>query len=214
MIRINKVYTRGGDGGETSLIGGKRVRKDCPRITVCGQVDELNAFMGWAAVLAQARRPEPAAKAARSEAPGMEAKGPPAQLAADLCLKLKIVQNELFDLGCSLASSPANQTLPTATITSTQVERLESWIEQGTKILPELTSFVLPGGGELNAVLHVCRAVCRRTERSAVKLDSQEPIPRVVLMYLNRLSDWLFVAARQAAKECGAQELLWQPGRG
>lgn len=191
-IRINRVYTRGGDKGETSLVGGERVPKDALRIEAYGTVDELNAALGVAVV--ELRRSRFSAEdRARLDA---------------LLLRL---QSELFDVGADLATPQAKRDPRQAVIEPHHAAALEPVIDGFNEGLPELTSFVLPGGGAVSAQLHVARTVCRRAERVVTALRRQEPIGDGCLVYLNRLSDLLFVLSRWAAKAAGEPETLWKP---
>jgi len=200
-IRINRVYTRTGDRGETGLVGGRRVGKDDPRIDCYGTVDELNATVGLARLHSQV----PGASHATTS--GAEAEPSVAELDAILAR----VQSELFNLG-SLLATRAEDVRPTQPVISPRhVEALEREIDRFNQDLPELRSFVLPGGGALGAYLHLCRTVCRRAERLAVALSRSETVPDVAIHYLNRLSDALFVWARFAAKATQQPEILWQP---
>lgn len=178
-----RIYTRSGDGGETGLLGGGRVPKDHARVEAYGTVDELNAVLGLAR--AACRHPELDARLAR-------------------------IQGELFALGADLAD--ARSEVP-ARLGASAVERLEREIDAMDAELPPLHRFVLPGGGELGARLHLARTVCRRAERRVVRLAAVAPVPRDALRYLNRLSDWLFVAARWANARDGAAEVTWEPER-
>jgi cob(I)alamin adenosyltransferase len=182
-VRLDRIYTRGGDSGETSLGDGTRVPKSHPRIDAFGTVDELNALLGLAL------------------AHGV----PPAFLPW-----LQRVQNELFDLGADLAVPLADAKRERLRVTAEQVERLEELCDRVNADLEPLRSFVLPGGTEAAALLHVARAVCRRAERLVVALDATEPVNPAALAYLNRLSDLLFIFARAA--NAGAPEPLWKPG--
>ena len=188
-IRINRVYTRTGDGGKTGLVGGHRVDKDDLRIECFGTVDELNATIGMAR---------------------LHCVGGPASIAA-LDVILARVQNELFNLGSQLATRAEDLRPTQPVIADRHVQALESEIDAHNADLPELRSFVLPGGGALGAHLHLCRTVCRRAERLAVSLAHKETVPEVAIRYLNRLSDALFVWARFAAMATGQAEVLWQP---
>lgn len=185
MVRINKLYTRTGDTGSTRLAGGAQVRKDSRRIEAIGEVDELNTHVGIARTVA-------------------ETQGSP------LLPWLEQIQNELFDLGADLAA-PAERQPEGGNITAELVTRLEGWIDECTSLVPELRSFVLPGGSPLNAQLHLCRAVCRRAERRVVALASGEHVAPVIGTYLNRLSDLFFALSRRATVEEGAAEYLWIP---
>ena len=189
MVKINKIYTRGGDKGETQLVGGTKVSKDDLRVHAYGDVDELNCLIGAARTLAVEQK-----KNSLSE-------------------QLAKLQNELFDLGSELATQAGQEWEGMLTIEATHILRLESWIDELVKDLPELRSFVLPGGTQLNAVLHHARCVCRRAERHVVSLGREESVSEFVLQYLNRLSDLLFAMARAESKASNAQEFLWQPGK-
>lgn len=191
-LAINRVYTRRGDAGETSLVGGQRVRKDDLRIECYGTVDELNAFLG------AARR---TAEEQQTQFPSL----------ARLAITLKRVQHELFNLGSILATLPEDVHPRQARVTSAEIERLEEEMDQALVVLPALRSFVLPGGSRLNAELHICRTVCRRAERLCVALAREQQVDSDTLKYLNRLSDALFVWSRWASRETGSTETLWQP---
>jgi len=188
-IRITKVYTKAGDGGDTHLAGGQKRAKTDPRIEAYGTVDELNATLGLAAVTAAA-----------------------VPATAELGRKLERIQNELFDLGSMLAVLPEDRVPQMATVTAADIGRLEAEIDAMNDSLPTLKSFVLPGGGELGARLHLARTVCRRAERRALSLHAIEAQDETLVPYLNRLSDWLFVASRHAAASLGVAEVLWHPG--
>ena len=180
-VRLTRIYTGGGDRGETSLGDGTRVPKlDC-RIAAFGAVDELNSLLG--VVLA-------------------------ADVLDDLREVLVRVQNELFDLGADL-SVPFGVT-DRLRVTHDQITALERDCDRFNADLPELTSFVLPGGSEVAARLHVARAVCRRAEREALEAAEELEINQLALVYLNRLSDLLFILARTA--NAGGKEPLWKPG--
>lgn len=193
-IAINRVYTRGGDKGETSLAGGQRVPKDAMRIEAYGSVDELNAAIG----------------VARSTAEGLIAAHP---AIAEMDAILKRVQHELFNVGSILATLPQDVHPRQARVTEAEIARLEAEIDRMNGVLPALRSFVLPGGCRLNAELHICRTVCRRTERIAVKLAREETVDGEILRYLNRLGDALFVWSRWVSHTLGAEEILWEPNR-
>jgi cob(I)alamin adenosyltransferase len=193
-IAVNRVYTRGGDSGETGLAGGQRLPKDAPRIESYGQVDELNSFVG----------------AARATVEELAARQP---AVAPLGLILLRVQHELFNLGSILATLPEDVHPRQARVTGAEVARLEAEMDAMNAELPPLRSFVLPGGGRLNAELHVCRTVCRRAERACVTLARAESVPTEAVRYLNRLSDALFVWSRWASRVTGSPETLWEPNR-
>jgi cob(I)alamin adenosyltransferase len=183
-VRLTRIYTRAGDAGETSLGDGSRVPKlDC-RIGAFGTVDELNAALG--VVLADPELPE------------------------HLRAPLEQTQNDLFDVGADL-SVPFGVT-DRLRVESAHVERLEGLCDELNSELPPLKSFVLPGGTEAAARLHVARTTCRRAEREALIADGEHGINPLVLAYLNRLSDFLFIAARSANAAAGRDEPLWLPG--
>ena len=192
-IRINRVYTRGGDKGETSLVGGQRIAKDSIRIESYGTVDELNSILGLARV-------------ANRDLPGV-AEAERAKLDAILFR----LQNELFNLGSDLATLPGDRHPKQPVIEARHVDFLEASIDELNADLPELTSFVLPGGGPVAAHLHQARTVCRRAERLVTTLGRHEAIGDQCLVYLNRLSDLLFVLSRWAAKVRSEPETLWLP---
>ena len=188
-MAINRVYTRRGDQGETSLAGGQRVPKDSPRIEAYGAVDELNSFVGAARVTATEAGLLP------------------------LAAILLRIEHELFNLGSILATRPEDVHPQQARVTDAEVVQLESEIDRMNAELPPLRSFVLPGGGRLNADLHICRTVCRRAERAAVALGRVESVSPEAVRYLNRLSDALFVWSRWASHVTGAPETLWEPNQ-
>jgi len=177
-----KIYTRTGDSGTTGLIGGARVEKNSARIAAIGDVDELNAAIGLARC---------------------------ASSAPDLDRELKSIQNWLFDLGAELAS-PTEHPRQHRAIGSGHVESLEQSIDRQTAQLSPLEHFILPGGSELGARLHFARCVCRRAERSILELNSREPIGDEALAFINRLSDWLFTAARTANTTAGVMDVKWE----
>jgi cob(I)alamin adenosyltransferase len=183
-VRLTRIYTRGGDAGETSLGDGTRVSKADPRIETYGTVDELNSAIG--VVLASA--------------PGDELRS-----------WLERIQNELFDVGADL-SVPLDDSKERLRVDAGQVLALEKLCDLVNERLEPLTSFVLPGGTELAARLHVARTVCRRAERLAVTLAAEEDVNPEALRYLNRLSDLLFILARAANAAEGRPEPLWKPG--
>ena len=191
-IRINRVYTRGGDSGETSLVGGRRIPKDAIRIESYGTVDELNAILG---LVRTANRDGSGRKADRDRLDAI----------------LEKVQNELFNLGSDLATLPQDRHPKQPVIEARHVTFLENTIDELNAGLPELRSFVLPGGGWVSAFLHQARTVCRRAERLVTTLARQEAVGKYALVYLNRLSDLLFVLGRWAAKARKEPEPLWDP---
>jgi cob(I)alamin adenosyltransferase len=188
MVRINRVYTKTGDDGTTGLVGGERAPKDDIRIEAYGTVDELNATIG---LVREALA------------------GSPAQ--DQLAPNLRRVPNELFNLGAELATPDPVRRARQPAVAARHVERLEAEMDQLTGELPELRSFVLPGGGEVSARLHLARTVCRRAERRAITLAREQGTGDLAVVYLNRLSDALFVFGRWAAKQGGQPEPLWEP---
>jgi cob(I)alamin adenosyltransferase len=193
-LALNRIYTKRGDHGETSLAGGQRVSKDEPRIDAYGTVDELNAFVGLARVSLESLA---ASHAGLSK----------------LAKILLRVQHELFNLGSILATLPEDVHPKQARITEIEVEQLEREIDEFNAVLPPLRSFVLPGGTRANTELHVCRTVCRRAERLLIALRRRESVPDETVRYLNRLSDAIFVWTRWVNRELGIEEVLWEPNR-
>lgn len=181
-----KIYTKTGDDGTTGLIGGARVNKSDLRIECYGTVDELNAAVGWAAVACD----------------------------ASIRVMLEKVQHELFNIGSHLAmpdnasGAPANQPLPP--LDEAMIARLESEIDAADGMLQPLRQFILPGGSEAASRLHLVRTICRRAERLAVGLAKDHAVPAVIVTYLNRLSDWLFVQARLANQQAGVGDVAWK----
>jgi cob(I)alamin adenosyltransferase len=173
-----KIYTRTGDDGTTGLVGGSRISKTDARMEAIGTVDELNAVLGHAVAVA----PE-----------------------GDLHEILKATQSLLFELGAELAT-PVGSKFNNATLGWEPIDRLEGSMDELTNELEPLRHFVLPGGSEFAARLHVARAVCRRAERAVLATESPRPL---VCMYLNRLSDWLFVAARTANARSNVEDVKW-----
>lgn len=191
MVKLNRIYTRTGDSGTTGLVDGSRVAKDDARMTAIGEVDEANSAIGVAVV---------ALRAAGSDAVWLAA-------------LLERVQNDLFDLGADLAT-PGEDVAPSdmaLRIVPQQIARLETELDRMNADLPALTSFILPGGTGAAAALHVARATVRRAERAAVAAARTVPLNPQALAYLNRLSDYLFVAAR-AVNQSADGDVLWTPG--
>jgi cob(I)alamin adenosyltransferase len=179
-----KLYTRGGDAGETGLIGGTRVSKNTPRVATYGEVDELNAVLGVAAA---------------ALAPGAH---------RDALIE---VQRVLFTLGAELATPPGKEAARgTPPLDGRHATALEAAIDALTAQVPPLRHFVLPGGSPAGAALHHARTVCRRAERAVVGLAAAEPVNAQAVIYLNRLSDYLFALARAVNHEAGASEPIWQ----
>jgi cob(I)alamin adenosyltransferase len=185
-VRIHKVYTRRGDQGLTDLVGGDRVPKDSLRIESYGTVDELQSVLGML-------------RAALSELPDPELVG-----------HLHRVQQDLFDLGSTLATPPLHLDRVKNPITGERIAWLEVTMDRWNEELPPLRSFVLSGGGRFSALGHVARTVCRRCERIVLRLSREEEVPAEVLRYLNRLSDFLFVLARHLARAFDEEEPLWE----
>jgi cob(I)alamin adenosyltransferase len=187
MVVLNKIYTKTGDDGETALGNGARVAKHSLRVNSYGTVDEVNATVGLA----------------RQHATG------------EMGAMLGRIQNDLFDLGADLCTpnmeKDAEAPYPPLRVIDSQVERLEREIDAMNKDLQPLRSFILPGGTPLAAQMHLCRTVARRAERLVVELATMESINPAAVKYLNRLSDWFFVAGR-VANNGGADDVLWVPG--
>jgi cob(I)alamin adenosyltransferase len=187
-LALNRIYTKTGDQGQTHLAGGQRVPKDAARIDCYGTIDELNAFVGMATIAANEQVP----------------------LLAPI---LRRVQHELFNLGSILATQPEDVHPKQARITAAEIHQLEIEIDRMNADLAPLRSFVLPGGTRLNTELHVCRTICRRAERLAVRLGREEQIPAETIQYLNRLSDAFFVWSRWVNHTLGVPEVLWEPNK-
>ena len=189
MVKLNKIYTKTGDHGTTGLVGGARVAKNDPRMVAIGDVDELNSVLGVAICQLDD---------------------------AKLLKSLQVIQNDLFDLGADLATpadegddfAPSEMVLR---VTPSQVERLESEIDAVNDGLDPLTSFILPGGSNAAAAIHLARATARRAERTAVSAAQVMALNPQALAYLNRLSDYLFVVARMLNND-GKSDILWVPG--
>ena len=186
MVRLNKIYTRTGDAGETGLADGSRIGKDDPLAVAIGDVDEANSAIGVAVLHV---------------------------VDADVSAMLQRIQNEIFDLGADLAT-PGEDFAPTEMtlrIVQAQIDRLEAEVDRMNEALEPLRSFILPGGEGGSAYLHVARSIVRRAERKAVAASRERPLNPLALIYLNRLSDHLFVAARYLANSNGG-DILWKPG--
>lgn len=187
MVVLNKIYTKTGDAGETALGNGARVAKHSLRVTAYGTVDEANATVGLARLHAEGALDD----------------------------KLAAIQNDLFDLGADLCrpemEKDAEAEYPPLRMTAAQVTRLETEIDEMNDALEPLRSFILPGGSALAAHLHLCRTVSRRAERLSVELATMETVNEAAVKYLNRLSDWFFVASR-IANDDGRADVLWVPG--
>lgn len=187
MVVLNKIYTRTGDKGETALSDGQRVPKHSLRVEAYGTVDEVNATLGLARLHAS----------------------------DDMAARIAVIQNDLFDLGADLSrpnmDGDADAPYPVLRIIDAQVTRLETEIDAMNAALEPLRSFILPGGTPLSAHLHLSRTVTRRAERAAVALAADQDANPAAIKYLNRLSDWLFVAGR-VANDGGLLDILWVPG--
>lgn len=189
MVKLNKIYTRTGDDGTTSLVGGGRVSKHARRPSAFGEVDELNSVLGLAR---------------------LHCKSNPEQSKMDS--KLARIQNDLFDLGADLATPETDKPAGTELrITTGQVERLEAEIDAMNAELEPLNSFILPGGSPAAAYIHLARAQARRAEREMTLLATQEVVSDPAMQFINRLSDHLFVLARHINKNQGS-DVLWKPG--
>ena len=181
-----KIYTKGGDKGRTSLVGGTRVSKYDTRLHAYGTTDELNSWLG---------------------------------LIADMCEDKEIVdflrlnQSRLFDLGSNLASEKDQAVIPLPDLGDSEIEAIEKEIDRMQSSLPELRSFILPGGDVLVSYCHLARTVCRRAERWVVELIDKEGLDEVYVKYLNRMSDYLFVLARYIGFKRGIEEVTWEPNK-
>jgi cob(I)alamin adenosyltransferase len=184
MVRLDKIYTRGGDGGMTSLGDGSRVAKHAPRIEILGTVDEANAALGMARL----------------------------HTAGDGDATLARIQNDLFDLGADLAVPAQEDGKSRLRVAQAQIDRLEAEIDAMNESLAPLTSFILPGGTAASACLHLARTIVRRAERRLARAMESEALNPLTLAYLNRLSDHLFVMARHL-NENGTRDILWKPGQ-
>ena len=188
MVTLSKIYTKTGDSGETSLGNGNRVAKHSLRVSAYGTVDETNATVGLAKLYTESTL---------------------------ISTQLAVIQNDIFDLGADLCrpdhQKDAEAQYQPLRMTSNQVKRLETEIDLMNKNIEPLRSFILPGGSKLAAHLHLCRTVSRRAERLTVELSESETVNAHSIQYLNRLSDWFFVAAR-VANSNGKDDILWVPG--
>lgn len=192
MVRINRVYTRKGDKGKTSLVGGRPIAKDDLRVECYGTVDELNCVLGI--VRSYNSR----------KSPGARRDGFDKILLA--------IQQRLFDLGSELATRPGDEYRGQVLVGAQDVKWLEGVIDTMNAELEPLESFILPGGGPVSVFLHQARAVCRRAERRVVSLSGEQQVGKQIIPYLNRLSDALFVFGRWVTANLDEPETLWQPG--
>lgn len=190
-MRITKVYTRTGDKGKTRLAGGQQVWKDSLRVEAYGDVDELNSTVG-------------VVRAFNAELVGDH------PFADRLEEELRWIQNKLFDVGGLLATAPGQTFKNMPKVTARDVTRLEKLMDWCQKDLPPLKEFILPGGGKISSFLHQARTICRRAERTCVRLGKEEPLDSALVRFLNRLSDALFVLARWMGKQQGEPEFLWR----
>lgn len=191
-MRITRVYTRTGDKGMTRLVGGQQVSKDHPRINAYGTLDELNAIVGIIRVFNTRSGAAPDAIARIDQ-------------------MLHVIQNDLFNVGSDLATRPEDRWEGMYRVGDSDVSRLEGWIDELNEDVGPLKEFILPGGGPVGAFFHQARTVCRRAERDLVHLLREEPeTGEGAMRYVNRLSDYLFVAGRWAAKALGEPEFLWE----
>jgi cob(I)alamin adenosyltransferase len=178
-----KIYTKKGDDGKTSLIGGTRVSKSSIRIDAYGTVDELNSYIGWV---------------------------------RDLCKRIEQkevlveIQDRLFTIGSLLAADPEKSRMELPQLKEADITFLENQIDHMNEELPEMKSFILPGGHPANSCCHVARCICRRAERAAVLLSENETVDSIIIKYLNRLSDFLFTLARQLSKDFHSEETIWK----
>lgn len=180
----SSLYTRTGDDGTTSLVGGERAKKNCARLEAYGTIDELSTFLG--AVVSDIR--------CDSELQG----------------QIREIQNEMFNIGAYLATQPASGTRPAcASLTDEKMKQLEGWIDALDEQTPKINAFVLPGGSELASKAHTARVVCRRAERRIMDLSDEEYVDPKVGAYINRLSDYLFIAARYINFMRGVNEVVW-----
>ena len=193
MVKLTRIYTKGGDKGETSLGRGERVAKHDPRVEAYGTVDELNSVIGLVRAAVDRTLKNDVHRAHVDD-------------------MLKRIQNDLFDLGADLCTVEAKQGHEALRIVATQTERLEREIDAMNAELQPLTSFVLPGGSEASAWLHLARTVARRAERRMTALAAEQSVNSEAVCYINRLSDHLFVLARRL-NDNGAADVLWVPGQ-
>lgn len=177
-----KIYTKKGDAGETSLIGGTRVPKDHLRVEAYGTVDELNSYLGWLNVLDEN---------------------------TERTAFVKNIQDLLFLIGSHLASDPSKKGMDLPNLVEKDIEALELAMDQMNEVLPEMKNFILPGGNKTSSLTHVARCVCRRAERLVVAIDREETVDPLILKFLNRLSDYLFVLSRMIGFEQNSPEIKW-----
>jgi cob(I)alamin adenosyltransferase len=180
---LMKIYTKTGDAGKTSLIGGTRVSKYHPRIEAYGTIDELNSHIGLIA---------------------------DQEIAESFKPLLLIIQDRLFTIGSLLAADPEKSKMKLPDLNESDVFLIEKEIDRMDESLPELRAFILPGGHTVVSICHIARCVCRRAERQVIHLSEENSIEPLIIVYLNRLSDFLFILARMLAKNLGVKEVLWR----
>jgi cob(I)alamin adenosyltransferase len=191
MVKINKLYTKNGDSGKTHLVGGSMIEKFSLKIGCVGEIDELNSHLGLIRTKVEMLQDKP-----------------------HIVGTLAQIQNDLFDIGAYIATDVSSEYKQSLNIiTDKHVRFLEDKIDNITESIPELKSFVLPGGSELNAFLHIARTVCRRTERNLWLLNTEEDVSKSVLIYINRLSDFLFALSRYFIISAEKKEYLWESGK-
>lgn len=187
MVKINKIYTKNGDAGKTHLVGGSMIDKYDLQMCCVGEIDELNAYIGLIRTRVETFEYRPCITKALSK-----------------------IQNDLFDIGAYIATPNESEFKDKMnTISEKHVQFLEDNIDDVTETVPELKSFVLPGGSEINSFLHIARAVCRRAERNLWALNSKTEVSKSVLIYVNRLSDYLFALSRYFIINADKKEYLW-----
>jgi len=179
-----KIYTKTGDTGETSLIGGKRVKKNHLRLNAYGTIDELNANIGFLCDF---------------------------EIDTTTIRTLRTVQSRLFDLGANLACENPELLAKIPQINEAEIQEIENEIDAIERTLPKLTNFILPGGSKEASVCHICRTVCRRAERLCVELAGEDPINMLIIKYLNRLSDYFFVLSRKLLAQKNIEPTYWKP---
>ena len=183
----SNLYTKSGDKGTTSLIDGTRTSKDHPRVDAYGDIDELSSALGF--VVSAKDCPE------------------------EICSELRHIQNIMFDIGSYLATPYDEKEPRQIQGLDAEVEKLEGWIDSLDERTPKIRSFILPGGSEESSRCHMARTICRRAERKVISLSREHPVDSVLLSYLNRLSDYLFIAARYLNFITGVEEVVWTPQR-
>ncbi len=181
----SKVYTKAGDKGRTSLLGGTKVSKSNSRIESYGNVDELNSFLGYLS--------------------------DQDEVGQNIVGQLSEIQSHLFSIGSNLATAPGFKGFKLPEISKSKIDQLEVWIDQFDEELPELKNFILPSGHKVVSLCHVCRTICRRTERRVSALAEEDSLDDHILPFLNRLSDYLFVLARWLSKQLDVEEIPWKP---